>query len=289
MTAASPAPERRRPRPGSLERPVNGRLYRGTWLLVGLPLLLLAFSVARPPALTRRNLPPAFDASQAASIAKDLAADYPDRRPGTLGARSRSLVPRAAQAVRLRRARRSVHGHDRRPPDARSSTSSRRSRHGISPREIVVMAHRDDSGTGSGLERQRLGHGGAIELARSYAPTAAAQRISLPYSTRFRLDRRAEEGSVPRTSPRQQQARGTSSPSINLDSIGGAAVLGSCSAATRPVRPRPDSSRRCVPRSRRRGRTRAVAAERASAARQPRRSPSIRTSRRRSSAAGSRR
>ena len=38
MTAASPAPERRRSRPGSLERPINARLYRGTWLLVGLPL-----------------------------------------------------------------------------------------------------------------------------------------------------------------------------------------------------------------------------------------------------------
>ena len=44
-------PERRRPRHGSLERPINGRLYRGTWLLVGLPLLVLAFSVARPAAL----------------------------------------------------------------------------------------------------------------------------------------------------------------------------------------------------------------------------------------------
>ena len=38
MAAVPPAPERRRPRRGSLERPVNGRLYRGTWLLVGLPL-----------------------------------------------------------------------------------------------------------------------------------------------------------------------------------------------------------------------------------------------------------
>ena len=41
MAAVPPAPERRRPRKGSLERPVNGRLYRGTWLLVGLPLLLV--------------------------------------------------------------------------------------------------------------------------------------------------------------------------------------------------------------------------------------------------------
>ena len=41
MAVVPPAPERRRPRRGSLERPINGRLYRGTWLLVGLPLLVV--------------------------------------------------------------------------------------------------------------------------------------------------------------------------------------------------------------------------------------------------------
>src|SRR5438128_550649 len=87
VTAASPVPERRRSRPGSLERPVNARLYRGTWLLVGLPLLLLAFSVAQPSALQTPDLPPAFDAATAASLATDLATSYPDRTPGTPGAK----------------------------------------------------------------------------------------------------------------------------------------------------------------------------------------------------------
>ena len=87
MTAASPVPERRRSRPGSLERPINARLYRGTWLLVGLPLLLLAFSVAQPPALHFQDLPPAFDAQTAAAIATDLASNYPDRRPGSADAK----------------------------------------------------------------------------------------------------------------------------------------------------------------------------------------------------------
>src|SRR6266516_5913528 len=91
VTAASPAPERRRSRPGSLERPVNARLYRGTWLLVGLPLLLLAFSVARPSALQAPNLPPAFDGSTAASLATDLAARYPDRTPGSPGAKGAAV------------------------------------------------------------------------------------------------------------------------------------------------------------------------------------------------------
>ena len=39
MAASAGFQGRRRARRGSLERPVNGRMYRGTWLLVGLPLL----------------------------------------------------------------------------------------------------------------------------------------------------------------------------------------------------------------------------------------------------------
>src|SRR5436189_25301 len=42
MATVPPRTERRRARPGSVLRPVNGRLYRGTWLLVGLPLLVMA-------------------------------------------------------------------------------------------------------------------------------------------------------------------------------------------------------------------------------------------------------
>src|SRR5258707_3792717 len=85
VAAVPPAPERRRPRRGSLERPVNGRLYRGTWLFVGLPLLVLAFSVARPPALQPPSLPAAFDPAAAKAIAADLALHAPIRAPGTDG------------------------------------------------------------------------------------------------------------------------------------------------------------------------------------------------------------
>ena len=49
------------PRQGSLERPLSGRIYRGTWLLVGFPLLLAAFSVISASALPKPLLPPAFD------------------------------------------------------------------------------------------------------------------------------------------------------------------------------------------------------------------------------------
>src|ERR687883_642519 len=85
MAAVPPRPQRRRPRPGSIERPVNGRLYRGTWLIVGLPLLILAFSVTSPRVL-RPTLPAPFDAAAATSLATDLSVSYPDRYPGSVGA-----------------------------------------------------------------------------------------------------------------------------------------------------------------------------------------------------------
>src|SRR5512132_2542185 len=86
MASVPPRTERRRARPGSLQRPVNGRIYRGTWLLVGLPLLVAAFSVARPAALAPPALPPAFDEQTALALAQELADQYPDRSPGSAGA-----------------------------------------------------------------------------------------------------------------------------------------------------------------------------------------------------------
>ena len=79
MTALPPSQARRRPRPGSLARPVNGRLYRGTWLLVALPLLVTAFTVARPGPLPAPVLPPVFDGETATQLARDLATSHPDR------------------------------------------------------------------------------------------------------------------------------------------------------------------------------------------------------------------
>src|SRR5919202_1388501 len=86
MAVAPARSERRRPRPGSLERPVNGRMYRGTWLVVALPLLVSAFSVARPSPLPAPPLPPAFDRTSATDLASDLARSFPDRVPGSAAA-----------------------------------------------------------------------------------------------------------------------------------------------------------------------------------------------------------
>jgi hypothetical protein len=222
VTVAPPAPERRRSRPGSLERPVNARLYRGTWLLVGLPLLLLAFSVAKPPALQAPNLPPAFNGPAAASLAHDLASRYPDRRPGT---------PGAAGAAAWFRRELEPYGFDVHPNRFTATINGHRTtlvnlvaeEVGLSPREeIVVMAHRDDSGSGAGLDDNASGTAALVELARSYAPTAAAQRVSLPYSLVFlSTDGATEDARGAAHLAAEQQSGQNILAVVNLDSIGG--------------------------------------------------------------------
>src|SRR4051812_20324078 len=82
----TPSPARpRRPRRGSLERPVNARLYRSALLVLSLPLLVLAFSITRPATLPAPTLPPNFDGAATAALAADFAKLYPDRVPGSAG------------------------------------------------------------------------------------------------------------------------------------------------------------------------------------------------------------
>lgn len=185
MAAVPPSSERRRPRPGSLERPVNGRLYRGTWLLVGLPLLLLAFSVARPAPLQPPNLPPAFDRVAAAQLARDLTTQWPNRVPGTPGAVGAARWFRDQLApygfiVRTERFTAVVPGRGRVPFENLVAVKP-----GSSRQAIVVMAHRDDSGAGAGANDNASGTAALLELARAYAPTAGAARLTLPYSLVF--------------------------------------------------------------------------------------------------------
>ena len=221
MTAVSPASERRRPRPGSLERPVNGRLYRGAWLLVALPVLLLAFSVSQPPSLKLQGLPPAFDGAAAASIARDLATRYPDRVPGSAGARGAQSWFKHELAP---------YGFDVQRDTFTATIRGRKTtlvdlvaeKVGLSPREIVVMAHRDDSGTGSGLNDNASGTAALIELARSYAPSRTALLNSLPYSIAFVSTDGAEEGSLGAAHfAAEASTRRNAFAVINLDSIGG--------------------------------------------------------------------
>ena len=73
---------RRRARRGSLERPVNARLYRSSFLFLSLPLLILAFSIVRAGPLPAPLLPPNFDGGATRQLAADFATSFPDRSPG---------------------------------------------------------------------------------------------------------------------------------------------------------------------------------------------------------------
>src|SRR5919202_5271077 len=162
-------PERRRPRPGSLERPVNGRLYRGTWLLLGLPLLIAAFSVARPVPLPPPSLASTFDVENAAALARDLATNHPNRFPGSVGALQaaqwfRDQLRAYSFAVRTEPFTAVIPGQGRvRLQNLVAEAVGR------SPQTIVVMAHRDDDGTGQGANDNASGTAALVELARSYS------------------------------------------------------------------------------------------------------------------------
>jgi len=225
VPAVPSAPERRRPRRGSLDRPINGRLYRGTWLLVGLPLLILAFSVARPPALQPPNLPSAFDRDAAALLARQLALQVPNRVAGSPGATaaaswfSAQLTP-YGYTVRAERSS-AVVPHRGRIPVVNLVAAQA----GLSQKAIVVMAHRDDAGTGPGANDNASGTAALIELARAYAPNASGGvRVRLPYSLIFlSTDGSVDGGLGAAAFAAHSPRRGSVVAVINLDAIGGSA------------------------------------------------------------------
>src|SRR5918999_637030 len=179
MATVPPRTERRRARPGSLERPVNGRLYRGTWLLVGLPLLVAAFSVARPTPLPRA-FPPEFDGQAAKRLASDLVTRYPDRAPTTAGAALgaadwfRAQLAPYGLPVQTERFTAVIPGRGKvRMQNLIAKAVGR------APSTILVMAHRDNDGRGQGANDNASGTAMLIQLARAYGapPGFSAGRL----------------------------------------------------------------------------------------------------------------
>src|SRR4051812_46488107 len=178
---------RRRPRRGSIERPVSGRVYRGTWLLVGLPLLIVAFSVTRPGELAAPSLPPSFDEQAARALADQLADTYPDRSPGSAGALGApQWLVRQLQPFGLPLA---TDSFEATIPDL----GTRRLENvtavvaGQSPDTIVVMAHRDDTGVGPGANDNASGTAALLELARTYAAAPTTAGATPPVTAAHRI------------------------------------------------------------------------------------------------------
>ena len=172
----APAP-RGRPRRGSVERPVNARLVRGTWLLVALPLLLTAFSVARPQPLPAPTLPPTFDVAIAEQLARELAREYPDRSPGSSGGLGAAAwVSEQFELYgftpQVERFRAQIPG--RGEVELQNVVTVVR---GASQRTIVITAHRDNSGEARGPNDNASGTAALIELARSYASVGGSTLV----------------------------------------------------------------------------------------------------------------
>ena len=162
---------RRRPRPGSLERPINSRLYRGAWLLAILPLLLAAFTVEYRQPLAAPTMRPAFDAHAAAASAREFAENYPNRAPGSAAVdNARTWVTGQMKALGYAP---EIDRFQARIPGLGSVELTNVSARvvGRSPAAIIVVAHRDNSGVGLGgsVNDNSSGTAAMLELARAYA------------------------------------------------------------------------------------------------------------------------
>jgi hypothetical protein len=187
MAMTRPPARRRRPRRGSLERPVNGRLVRSAFLVLSLPLLLAAFSVARPGPLPAPLLPPAFDEQGTRTLAAELAQSYPSRVPGSVGAQQaagwfRDQLRQYGLPVVSDSWEESAPGLGRVKLTNIWAVAA-----GQSSDAIVVMAHRDDTGAGPGADDDASGTAALIELARTYAEpqTPAEQRVRSAHTVVF--------------------------------------------------------------------------------------------------------
>ena len=163
---ADPARARPRRRPRPLERPVSTRLYRAAWLLVAVPALVCAFTVARPEPLPAPRLEPSFDEGAAAALARELARRYPDRTPGSDGARAAAdWVSARLRDYGLEAERQAVTAELPRLGERRL-LNLLAVQPGRSREAIVVMAHRDNEGRTPGANDNASGTGALLELAR---------------------------------------------------------------------------------------------------------------------------
>src|SRR4029453_4703846 len=220
MATVPPRTERRRARPGSLQRPVNSRLYPRTWLLVGLPLLGVAFSVARPAPLLRAFLP-SFDGEATKSLAKNLAENHPNRVPGDLQAADwfRDQLTPYGLPVRSERFSAVIPGRGRVQMQNLVAQAV-----GRSPGTIVVMAHRDNTGRGQGANDNASGTAMLIQLARAYgAPSGVSSAQLRPNHTILFVstDGGAFGGLGAAWFAQHSPLRHDVAAVINLDSVGG--------------------------------------------------------------------
>lgn len=163
---------------------LNGRLYRASFAPFLIALAVAAFSLAaRPLPLTSTLAPDAFQGARAFTELKSLAAEFPNRRPGspgdaTLGARIGRTLEELGSAGKGG-FQVSVHHFEGQTIEGERTLSTviaqRAGASGGTP--IVILAHRDASGEGA--EAELSGTAALIELARVFAARETQRTIVL--------------------------------------------------------------------------------------------------------------
>lgn len=221
---AADAP-RRRPRRGSLERPVSTRIYRAAWLAVAVPVLVAAFSVGRPDALPDPRLRPFFDQATAVQFTRELTTRFPNRSPGSDGAREaadwvetvlreyRFTVDRQTFSTEIpgRGTEELVNLVAEAPSSAETGVQSQRA--------IVVLAHRDNLGLSPGADDNGSGTGALLELARDLGSATLAHPFVL-----VSTDGGAFGGLGAARFAESSPYRGRIAAVVNLDALGGTAA-----------------------------------------------------------------
>ncbi len=170
MEAARPRRRRRRPRRGTVDRPINGRLVRIGFVVAAPALLALLFSIAATGTLPRTPLEPLFDKAAAADLHDRLSTVFPARVPGTVEADGATRwYTETISALGLTA---DVDTWMEDIPDL-GSVELRNVVTvvpGRAEETIVLVAHRDNAGANQPLGDNASGTAALIELARGFAP-----------------------------------------------------------------------------------------------------------------------
>jgi peptidase M28-like protein len=251
MQAARPPRRRRRPRRGTVERPLNTRLVRVSSLLVAPAALALLFSVSATGTLPRQALDPLFNSATAVSLATRFSTENPSRVPGSLGGQSaarwfRETISAFGFAVEEDVWAEDVAGLGRVELRNVSAVVP-----GRSDAAIVLVAHRDNAGANLSYGDNASGTAVLIELARGFAPRGASvtprpQRTLILVSTDGGAYGGAGAARFAAESPRADDAFAA----IVLDGVGGPGRPRISIAGDKPRSPAPAVVRTAVARIR---------------------------------------
>jgi hypothetical protein len=155
------------------------------WLVVAVPVLVAAFSVGRPEALPEPRLRPFFDQATAVQFAADLSGEFPDRSPGSQGARDATAwVEEQLRgyhfAVERQTFTAEIPGRGTEEFVNLVAVAPHSEGDPVRSQEtIVVMAHRDNLGLSPGANDNASGTAALLELARDVGDASLAHTLVL--------------------------------------------------------------------------------------------------------------